>query len=158
MATATKSKKAVTDGAEAVEAVFKNGSETMKDGFEKFVRGYEQLIAFNKETAEAVIQAANVAGKGVETINSEVFAYSRNSVEESIAAAKAILGAKSLPEILERQTEFTKSALEAYIAEMSKVRELALVTAKAVSGPLQARVSAFAEFVQTQAAQQTQVA
>ena len=152
MATATKAKKAAENGAEAVEAAFKNGTESLKEGFDKLAFSYEQLIAFNKDTAEAVIEAATKAGKGVETINSEVFSYSRQSMDEGIAATKAILGAKSLQEVVERQTEYTKAALEAYVAEMSKVRDLALGTAKAASEPLQARMTAFAELVQTQAA------
>jgi phasin family protein len=152
MATATKAKKSVENGAEAVEAAIKNGTETLKDGFDKFASSYEQMIAFNKETAEAVIECATKAGKGVETINSEVFTFSRQYMDDGIAATKAILSSKSLQEVVERQTEYTKSVLEAYVAEMSKVRELALDTAKAASEPLQARVTAFAELVQSQAA------
>lgn len=152
MATATKAKKSVENGAEAVEAAIKNGTETLKDGFEKFASNYEQIVAFNKETAEAMIESATKAGKGVETINSEVFTFSRQSMDDGIAATKAILAAKSLQEVVERQSEYTKSALEAYIAEMSKVRELALGVAKAASEPLQARVTALAELVQTKAA------
>ena len=94
------------------------------------------IPSFNKEMAEAVIEAATKASKGVETINSEVFTFSRHSMDEGIAVTKAILGAKSLQEVVERQTEYTKSAVEAYIAEMSKVRELAMDTAKAASEPL----------------------
>jgi phasin family protein len=152
MAMATKAKKSVESGAEAVEAAIKNGTESLKDGFEKLASSYEQLVAFNKETAEAVIECATKAGKGVETINSEVFTFSRASMDDGIAATKAILAAKSLQEVVERQSEYTKAALEAYVAEMSKVREMALDTAKAASEPLQARVTAFAEFVQSQAA------
>ncbi|MEY4878930.1 MAG: hypothetical protein RJB62_399 [Pseudomonadota bacterium] len=152
MATTTKAKKAAADGVEAVETAFKNGAETLKDGFEKATLGYEQMIAFNKETAEAVIEAATVAGKGVETINTEVFAYSKKSVEDSVAAAKAIMASKTLQELIELQSEYTKSAFEAYVAEFSKVRELAFGYAKAASEPLQARYTAFAEIVQTKAA------
>ena len=129
----------------------KNGTDSLREGFEKFAFGYEQLIAFNKQTAEAVIEAATKAGKGVETINSEMFSFSRQSMDDGIAATKAVLGAKSLQEAVERQTEYAKAALEAYVAEMSKVRELALDTAKAASEPLQARVTAFADLVQAQA-------
>jgi len=150
---ATKAKKITADGVEAVETVFKNGAESLKDGFEKAAASYEQMVAFNKETAEAVIESATVAGKGFESINSEVFAYSKKSVEEGIAAAKAIFASKSLQEVLELQSEYTKSAFEAYVAEFSKMRDLALDVTKASAEPLQARAAAFADLVQTKSAQ-----
>jgi hypothetical protein len=54
--------------------------------------------------------------------------------------------------MLDRQSRYTKEAFEAHVAQMSKIREMALETAKTASEPLQARVEAFAELVQNQAA------
>jgi phasin family protein len=152
MATATKTKKATANGAESVEAVLKNGTETLKEGFEKFTQGYEQLVAFNKETAEAVVESATKAGKGVETINTGVFSYTSQTVEDGIAATKAILASTTLQDALERQAEFAKTAFETYVSEMTKIREIALDTAKTASEPLQARANAVAELAKSQAA------
>ena len=152
MAAATKAKKAAANGAEAVETVLKKGTESLKDGFEKLSQSYEQMAAFNKETTEAVIESAKKAGKGVETVNTEVFEYSRQSLEDGVTATKSILAAKTLEEVFETQSRFTKEAFEAYVAEMSKVREMALEAAKRASEPLQARVDALAVLVQKQAA------
>lgn len=152
MATAKKTNKTAANGAQAVETVLKNGTESLKEGFEKFTEGYEQIVAFNKETAEAVIESAAKAGKGVETINSEVFSYSRQSLENGIAATKAILATKTLQDALEYQSQFTKSAFETYVAEVTKVREMALDSAKTAAEPLQARANALAELAQTQTA------
>ncbi len=152
MATAKKTNKAAANGAEAVENVLNNGTESLKEGFEKFTEGYEQIVAFNKETAEAVIESAAKAGKGVEMINSEVFSYSRQLLEDGIAATKAILGAKTLQDALEYQSQFTKSAFGTNVAQATKVREMALDTAKTATEPLQARANALAELAQTQTA------
>nr|TFG53178.1 MAG: phasin family protein [Hyphomicrobiales bacterium] len=152
MATASKTKKTETNGAEAVETVLKNVAESLKEGFEKFGHSYEQVIAFNKDTAEAVMESATKASRGVETINSEVISYSRQTVEEGIAATKAMLAAKTLQDVLECQSRFTKAAFETYVEEMTKVREMALDIAKTASAPLQARMSALSELVQKQAA------
>ena len=35
------------------------------------------------------MKAANVAGKGAETLHNEIYAYSKQSIEDSIAATKA---------------------------------------------------------------------
>ena len=112
MATKTKT---TTNGAESIETALHTGAEAMKDGFEKAVKGYDQFVSFSKDTAEAVIKSANAAGKGVETINSEVFSYARKSIEESMAATKAIMAAKSVDEAIQLQSEFSKSAFETYV-------------------------------------------
>jgi phasin family protein len=136
-----------TNGAETIETALQTGTEAMKDGFEKAVKGYDQFVSFSKDTAEAVIKSANAAGKGVETINGEMFAYTRKSIEESIAATKAIMSAKSVDEAIQLQSEFSKSVFEAYVDELAKFGDLALATAKDAATPLQARVSAFVDLV-----------
>ena len=58
------------------------------------------------------MKSATVAGKGAETLNNEIYAYSKQSIEDSIAAGKAVLGSKSVHEAFEIQTDFAKSAFE----------------------------------------------
>jgi phasin family protein len=149
---ATKTQKTTANGPETIEAALKTGTDAMKDGFEKAAKSYEQLVAFSKDTAEALLKAANTTGRGIETINSEVFSYSRHSVEESVAVTKAVLASKTLQEVLEIQSDYAKTAFETYVAEFTKVRDLAMSVAKAASEPVQARVAAFADFVQSAAA------
>jgi phasin family protein len=144
MATKTKSS---TTGAETIETALHSGAEAMKDGFEKAVKGYDQFMNFGKDTAEALIKSANAAGKGIETINSEMFAYARKSIEENIAATKAIMGSKSIDEAIQLQSEFGKSAFETYVDELAKFGDLSLAAAKDAATPLQARVSAFVDMV-----------
>jgi len=137
------------NGVDPIESALENGSEAVRDGLEKAAQAYEQAFAFSKENAEAVLKSANLAGKGIEAINSEAFAYSRQSVQESVAATKAMLGSKSVQELFELQSDYVKSAFQAYLGEMNKVRELALTTAKDAAEPLQARFTAFTDLVQT---------
>ena len=144
MATKTKTS---TNGAETIETALHTGAEAVKDSFEKAVKGYDQIVTFGKDTAEAVLKSANAAGKGVETINSEVFAYARKSVEESMSATKAIMSAKSVDQAMQLQTEFSKSLFETYVDELAKFGDLALAVTRDAASPLQARVSAFVDLV-----------
>ena len=140
-------KKTTTQGAESIETALLTGAEAMKDGFEKAVKGYDQFISFGKDNAEAVLKSANAAGKGIESINSEVFAYTRKSAEEGVAAAKAVLSAKTVEQAFQLQSEFSKAVFEAYVDQLAKFGDMALATARHTAEPLQARVSAFAELV-----------
>jgi len=140
-------KKTTTQSAESIETALLTGAEAMKDGFEKAVKGYDQFISFGKDNAEAMLKSANAAGKGIETINSEVFAYARKSAEESVAAAKAVLSSRTVEEAFQLQSEFSKAVFEAYVDQLAKFGDMALATARHTAEPIQARVSAFAELV-----------
>ncbi|HXC56231.1 MAG TPA: TIGR01841 family phasin [Rhizomicrobium sp.] len=134
---------------ETIETAFKTGSEALKANFEKAAKGYEQLLGFSKDTAEAYVKAANVAGKGAETLHNEIYAFSKQSIEGSIANAKAVMASKSVHEAFELQTGFAKSAFEAYIAQLTKVGELMTATSKETFAPIQGRVQAWVDVVQS---------
>jgi phasin family protein len=142
------STKAGERSAETLETAMKNGSEAFKAGFEKAVKGYDQFWDYGRDTVEAYVKAANVAGKGAETIQNEIYAYSKQSVEDSITAAKAMFGSRSVHEAFEVQTDFVKSAFESYVSEMTKLSEIMFSTTKEALNPLQGRVQAWAEVVE----------
>lgn len=141
------SKKTNHTGEEPMENTVVTGAEAMKDGFEKAVKTYDQLVTFGKQNAEAMLKSANAAGKGLEVINSEVFAYTRKFIEDGVAATKAVMSAKTLEEALQLQGEFGKSLFQTQVDEAAKLGELALSTARETAEPFQARIAAVAEFV-----------
>jgi phasin family protein len=137
------------NGTETIETAMKNGSEALKTGFEKVAKNYDHFVGYGRETVEAYMKAANVAGKGVETLNSEIYSFSKQSVEESIAATKAIMGTKSIHEAFELQTDFAKSAFDAYVGQMTKLTEILFSTTKDAFQPLQGRVQAWVDVVES---------
>src|ERR1700760_595134 len=137
---------------ENVETAMKNGAEALKTGFEKAVKGYDHFVGFGKETVEAYTKAANVAAKGAETLNSEIFAYSKQSMEDTIAATKALMATKSVHEAFELQTEFVKTQFDGYVAQMTKLGEMYVTVAKDSFAPIQGRVQAWVDTVQNRAA------
>ena len=145
----TKAKTAADKASATAENNFKTGTDAIKAGFEKAVASYDSVLGYGKDTAEAYMKSATVAGKGIETLGSEVVSYSKGAIEESIAASKAILGSKSVHEAFELQTDFAKTAFEAYVEELTKFNALATTTAKDVFAPLQGRYQAWVELVQS---------
>jgi len=146
---ATKTKMAGDHLKDSAEAVAKNGAEAFKNGFEKAVKGYDQVLGFGKENVEAYLRAANAAGKGVETLQNEVYLFSKQSVEETLAVTKAVLSAKSVHEAFEIQSDFAKSAFETYVGQINRVNEIFLSATKEAFEPIQGRIHAWAEVVQT---------
>jgi len=145
----SKTKTAGEKAANSAETALENGAAAMKSGLEKALKGYDAFLGYGKETAEAVMKSATVAGKGVETINNELYSFSKQSIEDSVAATKAVMGSKSVHEAFEFQTDFAKQAFEAYVAEMSKISELATNATKDTFAPFKGRVQAWLDVVQS---------
>ncbi|HEY4114385.1 MAG TPA: phasin family protein [Rhizomicrobium sp.] len=143
---ATKTKSAGIN--ETAETVLTNGTEAFKDGFAKAAKAYDHFLGFGKETVEAYLRAANAAGKGFETYQSEMFAFTKQSLEDSLAATKAVLGSKSVHEAIETQSGFAKTAFDTYVGEVNRLNEIALSTAKETFEPIQGRIQAWVEVVQ----------
>jgi phasin family protein len=144
----TKAKTAGDKATASAESAMESGTAALKTGLEKAMKGYDAYVGYGKETAEAVMKSATTAGKSIESINSELYSYSKQSIEDSVAASKALMGSKSVHEAFEFQTDFAKSAFEAYVAEMSKISELATSATKEAFAPLKGRVQAWLDTVQ----------
>lgn len=139
--------KSTPNGEQTMESTVLTGAEAIKDGFEKAVKGYDQFMAFSKENAEAMLKSANAAGKGMETLNSEVFAFTRKFIEDGVAATKAVLSAKTVEEAFQLQGEYSKAVFQTQVDEAAKLGELALSAARETAEPLHSRLNAVAEFV-----------
>jgi phasin family protein len=149
MATKNKSGEQFDDNAETVRTAVTAGAEAFKNGFEKAAKGYDQLFSYGKQTMEAYLKAANAAGKGVESFHSEIFNFSKQAIEDNMAAAKALMASKSAHEAFELQTDFAKQAFDAYVGEATKLGEIVAATTKDAIEPLQARMQAWMDIVNT---------
>ena len=131
-----------------VEQFTTAGNQAFKDAVEKSLAGMNEANAYSKKNLEAVIASVTAAAKGAEALGAETIAYSKAAMENQVAAAKSLSGAKSVQEVVELQTSFAKSALEAYIAQMSKASEIVSASMKDSLKPLNERVTAAVERLQ----------
>lgn len=145
----SKAKTAGEKATYAAESALESGASALKSGLEKTLKGYDAFVSYGKDTAEAVTKSAATAGKSIEGINSEIYAYSKQSIEDAVAATKAVLGSKSVHEALEFQTDYAKSAFESYIGELTKISELATAATKDTFAPFQGRMQAWLDTVQS---------
>jgi phasin family protein len=124
------------------------GAETLKSGFEKTAKAFERAADFSKGNIEAYVESATAAGDGFRTISNEISLYSKKSLEESVAATKAIMASKSFHEATELQSSFAKMAFGAYFGQMKLLNELYVASMKETLAPVQARVEAFTKIAQ----------
>ncbi len=131
-----------------VEQFTTAGNVAFKDAVEKSLASLNEVNAHSKKNLEAVIASVTASTKGAEALGAQAMAYSKKAVESQVAAAKSLSGAKSIQEVVELQTTFAKSALEAYMAEFSKMSEIVSASMKDSVKPLNERVTAAVERLQ----------
>jgi phasin family protein len=121
------------------------GASAFKEAVEKSLSALNDLNAQSKSNLEAVVASTTAATKGAETLGAQAIAYSKKSVEDGMAAARSLGAARSIQEVIELQTSFAKSALEAYLAEVNKASEVVAASFKESLTPLNARMTAAVE-------------
>lgn len=120
-----------------------------KDQVEKATRQafqvYDDLAGFQKDNIDALMQSGNILARGFENLSKAVLAFTQTQVEQNVSAAKAMLGVKTLRELVDLQTEFARTSFDSVIAEATRVSEMSVKVTNEAMEPLSARVNAAVE-------------
>lgn len=149
----------VAAGNQTIETVVKAVAEAASQGYEKAValtkgqvdaavkagatafKGYEDVAEFNKLALEAFVTSSTVFARGLQEMSKNMASVAQSSIEENIAAGKAIMGAKSLKEAIDLQSGLAKSNFEKLVAESTKFSEISAKLAEEAFAPLNSRLS-----------------
>lgn len=101
---------------------------------------FEDAGKFGKEYFDTGLKSFAAFSKGAQAIAVEATDYSKKSVEAGSAAFEKLISAKSLEKAIEIQTEYAKSAYEAFVAQATKVSELYADLAKETYKPYESLV------------------
>ena len=134
---------------DAMDRASAMGDHAFKDGMEKSLAALNELNAQSKRNLEAVVESVTAATKGAETLSNQAMSYTKKAVESQVEQAKALSGARSVQEVVELQTSYAKTAMEAYIAEMNKAAEIMSGVVKESFRPLNERATALVETLQS---------
>jgi phasin family protein len=132
-----------------VEKMSVAGNQAYKDSVEKTLTALNEVSAMSKSNVEAVVESMTAATKGAETVGAQALAYSKKSWDDAVSAAKTLSGAKSVQEVIELQSKYAKSSMEAYVAEMNQMAETLSASFKDTFKPINARVTATVEKFQS---------
>jgi phasin family protein len=139
---------ALADAKSTVEQMTAASSVAFKDGVEKTLAALNEANTYSKKNLEAMVASVTAATKGAEALGAQAMAFSKSAFESQVTAAKSLASAKSVQEVVELQTSFAKSALEAYMAEMGRMSETVSASVKDSLKPLNERVTAAVEKMQ----------
>lgn len=130
-----------------VEEFTAEAKKSMEEGVEKMSKGMEDANQFGQDNVEAFVASSKVVAKAAEEMNAEMVSFSKKSYEDSMAVAKELSSVKSVNELVEKQTEFAKTAFEGFVAEATKLNEMYSEAAKNAFAPFNDRFTAAADMV-----------
>ncbi len=157
---ATTRKSAANGAPETVEAAVKAGTQTAAKNYEKAVaytkdniekastmafKSYDDAADFNRATLDAFVASSNVFAKGFEEMSRLFVDYTQSMMEDNAAHAKRLMGARSLPEVMDLQAAWAKECFDDVVAESSKAQERSIKMFTEASAPLNARFNAAVE-------------
>jgi hypothetical protein len=132
----------MTTTAEKVDTAKEATKTAFKSGFEKLSTAGATMADHNKANLEAIMTATQINFKSLEEASSIASAHAKTASEKATAAMKTLASSKSIQEAVEVQADFTRGALDAYIADFNKIADVFLGAMKASSKPISERVSA----------------
>lgn len=132
-----------------VEQATAAGNEAFKQGVDKSINALTEMNTLGKKNIEAAVESVTAATRGAEALSAQALAYSKKSWEEGVSAAQALASAKSVQEVIELQTAFAKSAMEAYLSEVTKMTDTVQASVKDSFKPINERATAIVERVQS---------
>jgi|GEM_PF-5710303 len=143
-------------GKETMETVMRTSSEAASKGFEQAidmtrgqvdaaVKSFDDMAAFSRSNLDALMECNSVCSKGFEEMKAEMVALTRDALEDSVKAAKAFSGVRTMKDLMDLQTGFMKDEYEKMVAGSTKLGEIALKLSQDMYAPLTARASAFAD-------------
>ena len=141
-----------TEAAKSLESFAADAQKSMSAQMEKMSKSFEEAAAFNQESFDAVVKASNLYVKAAEELNAEFMAFSKQAVEDSMAAAKDLAASKSVMELMEKQAEYAKTSFDTMMKQATKMNEMYMAAAKETLEPINARFTAAADMVKSYAA------
>ncbi len=148
----SKTTKTSREATAAFEHVTAASSEALRENIDRSMTMLSEASAFGKENIEALIASATAAQKGFEALSQRTVAFQRQALENHMAAAKHLMTSKSVQEFVERQSEYTRSSFDAYVAEMTSLSDIISGVTKEAVAPINERMSVMSNLIQTGAA------
>jgi len=101
------------------------------------INNFQDFQKFSKVDMNDYMQTMDEWNKSWQAIATEMTDYSKRSFEDGVATFQKLATAKSVPEALEIQTDYAKSAYENYMQQMSKIGAMYQNLAKGAFKPVE---------------------
>lgn len=104
--------------------------------------GYQDVVAFNRETFDALVTAGTILSRGLQDLSRAALGLVQVSIEDNVAAAKALLTARTVQDLINAQADLSRASLDHLLGESTRLTGETLRLAEDAAAPLTARVEA----------------
>ncbi|MFT7037375.1 MAG: phasin family protein, partial [Paracoccaceae bacterium] len=125
-----------TETAKKMETFAADAQKSMTAQMEKMSKSFEDAAAFNQESFDAMTKTSNMCVKVAEELNAELMAFSKKSMDETVAAAKEMAASRSVMELIEKQATYAKTTFDGMMKQATKMNEMAMAAAKESMEPI----------------------
>ena len=105
------------------------------------LKGFEEFQKVGKDGFDATVRSFGEVNKGFQAIAAEITDYSKKAFEDGTRAFEQLIGAKTIEQAVEIQSQYAKKAYDNYIAEVSKLGEMYVGLAKDAYKPVEVALS-----------------
>lgn len=152
---ATSAESVVAAGKETVEKMTKVGQETMqknidqaismtKENVEKstqsVMKSYDEYSKLAQGNYDAMSKSYGLFAKGFEDVSKAWAAFTQTSIDATVAYGKDAMAAKTVNELVDLNSSFSKAQFDSFVAEGTKISEMTVKTTNEAIAPLKARV------------------
>lgn len=130
--------KASTEGYEQAINVTK---EQVEKASAAFFKSYDEAAAISKENVDAFVAAGDVFTKSAETVGKAYFEYAQASAEAGVEATKAMMGAKTVKDFIDIQSDYARTSFDNFLAESTRLSELTVKAANEAFEPLKTQMN-----------------
>ncbi len=137
--------KIINDGAAQARVTMEKSMDQASKAAEGLFKAAEEAAEFSRGNAEAMAKATQAYVVGFQDLGRQSFALFQGLADQALENVKALSGVKSLKEVAELQSSYTRTTMEKTFAESAKLQEAALKLAESAFAPLGARVTVAVE-------------
>ncbi|MDZ7823776.1 MAG: phasin family protein [Ahrensia sp.] len=109
------------------------------------MKSFEDMNKTSKELMDNSLKSYASMTKGMQVIATEATDFTKAQYEQGTAVFEKLTATKSVEKAMEVQTEYAKSAYEAFVAQATKMSELYMNVAKEAYKPFEAFMPAAAK-------------
>jgi phasin family protein len=131
--------------AQSAKAAADFGHDAFKTTVDRSIAAFDGFAVNSKLNLEALADSVGAAAEAAQSFSAQAAAYSKKALEDHVAASKKLAAAKSVQEAFEIQTGYAKSAVEGYLAELTRWSDSMASSVQRSLKPLNERVAAAAE-------------
>jgi phasin family protein len=121
------------------------GHQAFKTTVDRSIAAFDGIAVNSKLNLEALADSVGAAAEAAQSLSAQAAAYTKKALEDHVAVSKKLAAAKSVQEAFDIQTTYTKSAIEAYLAELTRWSDSLTGSVQRSLKPINDRVAAAAE-------------